>query len=388
MNQNFLRKKQKTIKLSNKKKSIEGYHIDKLKYFENLQKSLPNKKKILKELNSETEIEKLKKEIKDIEERKEETEYFLEQGILLKNFLDKNNNGVKTNEYSNTSDLSENEKNFLIKNKINDNKGILQYVENEVNNNKKEYNKQYLKSIGELSGYKDISEYNILYRVCTECEDNPDLSVDGISNAIICENCGLVYGYDYSMISFQHSQEIEKKTQYSYKKITHFMDWVGRFQAKENLEIPEEVMEKLKLEISKRNLINFSKITKKDIRYWLKKIGETKYYEHEDYIINKLKGIKPFSLTTEEENILCNMFEKTQNVYNKYKLKGRKNFFSYPYILYKFCELLEWDDLLPTFRLLKNDNKLHEQDVVWKRICADPNINWEFYPTLNDSVYK
>ena len=44
----------------------------------------------------------------------------------------------------------------------------------------------------------------------------------------------------------------------------------------------------------------------------------------------------------------------------------RKNFLSYSYILYKFCEYLKLDDLLQYFPLLKSPQKLMEQDQVWK----------------------
>jgi hypothetical protein len=49
------------------------------------------------------------------------------------------------------------------------------------------------------------------------------------------------------------------------------------------------------------------------------------------------------------------------------------------YILYKFCELLELDDLLEFFPLLKSPQKLMEQDYVWKKFCK--YLKWEFYPT-------
>ena len=49
-----------------------------------------------------------------------------------------------------------------------------------------------------------------------------------------------------------------------------------------------------------------------------------------------------------------------------FKPKGRKNIISYSYIIYKFCELLELDHLLPFFPLLKSHKKLMEHDVFGK----------------------
>ena len=61
-----------------------------------------------------------------------------------------------------------------------------------------------------------------------------------------------------------------------------------------------------------------------------------------------------------------------------YKPPGRKNFLSYPYILFKFSELLELDELLNYFPMLK-PTKLMEQDVIWAKFCK--HLKWEFYPT-------
>ena len=58
----------------------------------------------------------------------------------------------------------------------------------------------------------------------------------------------------------------------------------------------------------------------------------------------------------------------------------RKNFLSYSYVIHKFCELLEFDHLLEYFPLLKSREKLHQQDLIWTKICRD--LKWQFIPSL------
>ena len=58
----------------------------------------------------------------------------------------------------------------------------------------------------------------------------------------------------------------------------------------------------------------------------------------------------------------------------------RKNFLSYNYVMYKFFELLELDEYLQCFQLLKSRNKLHQQDIIWKHICFA--LNWQYIPSL------
>jgi hypothetical protein len=41
---------------------------------------------------------------------------------------------------------------------------------------------------------------------------------------------------------------------------------------------------------------------------------------------------------------------------------------------------LEYDHLLCFFTLLKSREKLHQQDVIWEKMCKD--LNWEFIPSL------
>ena len=60
--------------------------------------------------------------------------------------------------------------------------------------------------------------------------------------------------------------------------------------------------------------------------------------------------------------------------------EDRKNFLSYSYVLHKFCELLELDELLVYFPLLKSREKLQQQDFIWKKICKD--LKWQYIPSV------
>ena len=70
------------------------------------------------------------------------------------------------------------------------------------------------------------------------------------------------------------------------------------------------------------------------------------------------------------------MFKEIQTPFMTHCPIERKNFLSYSYVLHKFCELLELDDLLVYFPLLKSREKLFEQERIWKNICDD--LGWKF----------
>jgi hypothetical protein len=97
-------------------------------------------------------------------------------------------------------------------------------------------------------------------------------------------------------------------------------------------------------------------------------------------IIHKICGTSPPNISRELENKLINMFEEMKIPYDLYKPKGRKNFLSYAYCLHKLCQLLGQDHLLKYFPLLKNREKLYQQDVVFEKICK--HLGWKFIPSL------
>jgi hypothetical protein len=74
------------------------------------------------------------------------------------------------------------------------------------------------------------------------------------------------------------------------------------------------------------------------------------------------------------------MFAEIQEPFQRNKPPERKNFLSYSFTLYKFCELLGEDSMLVYFPLLKSNEKLYKQDQIWKKICKD--LRWEFIPSI------
>src|SRR5262245_58824841 len=63
-------------------------------------------------------------------------------------------------------------------------------------------------------------------------------------------------------------------------KLNHFKDWLSQFQAKENTQIPEEVLDAVRLSLRSKGIKNFSSITPKRVQKELKELQLPKYYEH------------------------------------------------------------------------------------------------------------
>ena len=217
--------------------------------------------------------------------------------------------------------------------------------------------------------------------VCPVCPESNVFHFTDTSD-LVCDNCGMILATLISEeLTYREEQETsEKIVNYSYKRENHFNEWLSQFQAQETTTIPPEVMEQLRSELKKMKIKNLEDITHAKIRGLLKKLRLNKYYEHVPYITNILNGIKPPNMPTELEECLRLMFKDIQRPFDDNCPTERKNFLSYSYVLYKFCELLSEDIYLQYFPLLKSKEKLYQQDVIWKKICHD--LKWEFIPTI------
>ena len=197
---------------------------------------------------------------------------------------------------------------------------------------------------------------------------------------MICPNCG-----DEKFILIDSDKPSYKEpprelSYFAYKRINHLNEWLAQFQAKESTDIPQEVYDKILLELKKERMDDISQLSTHKLREILKKLKLNKYYEHVPHIINRLNGVPPPTISREIEEELRRMFKEIQMPFHKFCPKDRKNFLSYSYVLHKFMQLLEMDEFLPCFMLLKSREKLHQQDQIWRKICE--YLRWEFIPSV------
>jgi hypothetical protein len=174
----------------------------------------------------------------------------------------------------------------------------------------------------------------------------------------------------------------DTKTYVAYKTMVHFNDWLNKIQGKEVIDLSTELCNNITKEINKYHTNeNIKNITPSQMREILSKLGLNKYYDDIPYIIFKTTGKEPPQLTRKQEEKLRQMFRDVQEPFKIYKPDIRKNLISYSYIIYKLCELLELDFILPFIHLLKSDQKIKDMDInIWKKICN--HLNWEFIPSI------
>lgn len=222
---------------------------------------------------------------------------------------------------------------------------------------------------------------NIKLQVCKNCNSS-NIYIDHHQSEDICTDCGLSEYFLGEELTYKEEQEhwhCEKIVNNSYKRDNHLNEWILQFQGQETTNIPDEVIEQLRSEFKKQKIKDVNEITQTKVKQLLKKLRLSKYYEHATYITNIINGLNPPSMPNQLEERLRYMFKEIQEPFEKHCPKNRSNFLSYSYVLYKFCELLEEDEYLPYFPLLKSKEKLRQQDVIWKGICSE--LQWEYIPT-------
>lgn len=196
----------------------------------------------------------------------------------------------------------------------------------------------------------------------------------------VCSKCADIRQVLTDFEKPSYKEPPREVTYYTYKRLNHFVEWLSQFQAKESTEISDDIFDMIVYELKKERIVNVANIKNTKMREILQRLKLNKYYEHIPHIINKLNGVPAPMISRDVEEKLRSMFKVIQLPFMRHCPPDRKNFLSYSYVLHKFCQLLELDELLPNFPLLKSREKLYIQDSIWKKICSD--LNWEFYPSL------
>ena len=412
-------KVKKTKKIERKKRTtIDAIHQNKLDEINKTKKMLPKLRKnlnnILKKIeklnqisknqltdqeleklfNLKDEKNKIEKKINEITDNEIENNYFLDNGHLLFQYYETKNKSIVQKNLPKKKNIEKNSVvDFFSKTKVknitkNQDSDNTVKINNQDNIKQSKYNSMnkadilnsYLQHIDKnyiVDINKKINNNQVVYR-CQQCD--VEKLVHKSMGLAICPQCSSQEKIIIESDKPSYKDPPKEIAYFSYKRINHFNEWLAQFQAKESTEIPSEVYDKILLEIEKERITNMVNLTPIKLREILKKLKLNKYYEHVPHIINRLNGVQAPTMSREMEEKLRFMFKEIQAPFMKYCPKERKNFLSYSYVLHKFVELLELDEFLPNFPLLKSREKLHQQDKIWKKVCED--LGWEFYKSL------
>jgi hypothetical protein len=327
----------------------------------------------------EREVEALDKKIKAIEDGTDVMDYYLRTGDILYHYYD-----IQDQIQQGTATFATN------KAKPGSILAILEGVSNEENktekqadpNEKKTFQRNqllndYLQIEDPAMGRNTVEEYDDPWTLCERCGNEMIMCLNEAN--LTCSKCGHQEFILVDSDKPSYKDPPREVCYYAYKKINHFNEWLAQFQAKESTEIPADVYDEILVQLKKERITNMGSLKPTKMREILRKMKCSKYYEHIPHIINRLNGQNAPFMSREDEEKLRHMFREIQPSFKKHCPKGRRNFLSYGYVLYKFCELLEMDEYLACFPLLKNRDKLYLQDKTWEKICKE--MQWHYIKT-------
>jgi hypothetical protein len=358
---------------------------------------------IEKKFSLKKEIKKLKKEINEIENNTEVIDYYLKVGTLLHDYYDNvRSTGVSKKGFD---DNVEEEKKLKKEPKENKKKiySVIDFFNNrakskETNNEEKELNfkntkmlnfvekKESFQRANHLNDYMKLIDktYNpkiIFNKDVNKCEDcGVEMTLYVSDGFQVCDKCGRQDSIITESDKPSYKDPPPEVSYFAYKRMNHFNECLSQFQGKESTEVPQEVLDKLFLEIKKERINNLALLKPIKIKEYLKKLKLNKYYEHIPQILFRITGIPPPNFSKQQEEKLRLMFKEIQSPWREECPKGRKNFLSYDYVLYKFMELLEIDDYKEYFPLLKDRDKRYATDKIWKGICR--RLRWQFIKSI------
>lgn len=353
--------------------TLDTKHQEKIQEFNNYEDNLLKKKKKYKKYEKELELlnqipltnlnpniialkshvknqlETLNIEINQLENRQHELDYYDSTIDVLLEYYNSNN-----------IQKSEPETNIININDLFKKKDI----QSGGTDKSKLYDK-YMKIVHNVNVKKPKNTHVV--KMCIKCKIEKTIHIN--DGHIICTSCGDSEPILLETDKFNFKDSNTESKACAYKRANHLSEILNQFQAKESTEISSEIYNSIKEELHVQRIYNYKLLDHKIMKKILKKLKLNKYYEHIYHIINNLNGMPPPTMTREQEENIKRYFKDIQKPFILYRPKKRKNFLNYNYIIHKICEMLEYDEFLQHFPLLKSRVNLEEQDLVWEQIC-------------------
>jgi hypothetical protein len=324
-------------------------------------------------------IQQLQKKKDDLESNKPVYDYFFETGEILYNYYDLQDK-IQSGQQMATSRLVKAKPGSVLAalQEGDKSESFGEKRSGPVEEGREVLLEKYLLKVNPEHAKSVVTSFEDPHGMCEVCDKEMTFSAN--EALFFCDTCG---HQEFVLIDSDkpsYKDPPREVTYYAYKRINHFNEWLAQFQAKESTEIPEDIFQAILEELKKERITNPENIKPTKVREILKKLKCTNFYEHVPYILNRINGKTAPVMSREIEEKLRFMFKEIQSSFVKHCPKNRSNFLSYSYVLYKFCELLELDDYLQCFPLLKNRDKLYNQDKIWQLICKD--LSWEFIRSI------
>ena len=178
----------------------------------------------------------------------------------------------------------------------------------------------YYNIIKEMNEENKIKKCNFDPNKCRNC-GGTDLEQENYGR--VCFDCAAV-DETYKVLIFENQQNYSSR-KYTYNRTDYFQKCVEEYQGKQNCNVSEELLEKIRVNIK-------GEITRTRILLLLKEFKFTKHYKNVHRIFTDLTGELFDDIEYLHDDLLSD-YKKFKNMYYTLNMR-RKNFLNVQYILY------------------------------------------------------
>lgn len=226
--------------------------------------------------------------------------------------------------------------------------------------------------------YAPRKEIQPVGETCVSCSYNKLIHVDSISN--VCAKCGTEQPILHNQFSYSDSSRVNMSNKYMYVRQVHFRDCMNQFQGKQNCQISEELLDKLRSMIDKFQL-PYQTLTRQDIVQMLKELKCQKQFKNVRLIHHRLTG-EPLPDISNLEQKLLQDFNILSELFNQLfietKKTDRSSFINTNYILYQLLKKHKYPCEEHDFQLLKTFERKKFCDETCRELFK--HLNWNFTP--------
>jgi hypothetical protein len=198
---------------------------------------------------------------------------------------------------------------------------------------------------------------------------------------LVCPGCGHWKRFaDMTSTALAYGEEVEF-FKYTYKPVSHLDDTMKFAEAAESYVVPAHDLH-LVMKVLRKRRVKPEDITIPMIRQICVSLEGIKM-ENTVQIYSRLSGRAPRRMTAFMKDQMRILFFLQEVPYRKH-CGGRTNNLSFPFNLYKYCELLGYWEMLETFPLLRGAINLSLHDAILQKVCTE--LDWEFIPTISSTI--
>lgn len=228
-------------------------------------------------------------------------------------------------------------------------------------------------AFGELQRPVDLMPFDMCPKCRVAMKYNPTMQ------QLVCPvpNCHHWKRFaDMTSSALPFGEEIEF-CKYTYRPVTHLDDTMKFAEGAEAYVIPVESLEKAMKVLAKRR-VKPEDLTIPMVREICKQCDVK--VENAVQLYSRLSGRAPRRMTAFMKDQMRIMFNTQEEPYHRH-CGDRMNNLSFPYTLYKYCELLGYWEMLESLPLLRGPSNLSKHDSILSKVCQD--LDWQYIPTVS-----